>query len=111
MTSPIAAVDPVIHAPKRLAAMAILDSTASVSFSFLREHLELADPDLSKNMSALQAAGYVQVAKSGRGRGSTTTFTMTRAGRQAYHRHRAALIAMIEGPGGRDSGGATGSAP
>jgi DNA-binding transcriptional ArsR family regulator len=99
MTSPIAAVDAVIHAPKRLAAMAILDATESVSFSFLREHLQLADPDLSKNMSALQAAGYVRVAKSGRGRGSTTTYTMTRSGRQAYHRHRAALIAMLDAPG------------
>lgn len=98
MTSPIAGVDAVIHAPKRLAAMAILNATEAVSFSFLREHLELADPDLSKNMSALQAAGYVRVTKSGRGRGSTTTYTMTRAGRQAYHRHRAALIAMLDGP-------------
>lgn len=98
MTSPIAAVDPVIHAPKRLAAMAILNATASVSFSFLREHLQLADPDLSKNMSALNAAGYIHVTKSGRGRGSTTTYTITRTGRQAYHQHRAALIAMLDGP-------------
>jgi DNA-binding MarR family transcriptional regulator len=98
VTSPIAGVDAVIHAPKRLAAMAILNATEAVSFSFLREHLGLADPDLSKNMSALQAAGYVRVTKSGRGRGSTTTYTMTRAGRHAYHRHRAALIAMLEGP-------------
>lgn len=79
--------------------MAILDATESVSFSFLRKHLELADPDLSKNMSALQAAGYVRVTKSGRGRGSTTTYTLTRAGRLAYHRHRTALIAMLNGPG------------
>lgn len=99
MTSPIAGVDPVIHAPKRLAAMAVLDATEGVSFSFLREHLRLADPDLSKNMSALQAAGYVNVIKSGHGRGSTTTYAMTRAGRQAYRRHRAALIAMLGGPG------------
>ncbi len=99
MTSPIAEVDPVIHAPKRLAAMAILDATEGVAFSFLRDHLGLSDPDLSKNMSALQAAGYVTVTKSGHGRGSTTTYTMTRTGRRAYRRHRAALIAMLDGPG------------
>jgi DNA-binding MarR family transcriptional regulator len=88
--------DPVIHVPKRLAAMAILANAPSVSFRFLKEQLQLADSDLSKQMSALEAAGYVKSTKDGHGRGASTTFSMTRAGRKAYAAHCAALRALID---------------
>ncbi len=92
----IADLDPIIHAPKRLAAMAIVANAPHVTFAFLREHLALSDSDLSKQMSALEDAGYVTVAKAGRGRGSSTTFSITRAGRKAYEAHRAALVALLD---------------
>ncbi|MBG6226507.1 DNA-binding transcriptional ArsR family regulator [Arthrobacter sp. CAN_A2] len=95
MSSPLTDLDAVIHAPKRLAAMAILAATSGTDFSFLRTHLQLSDSDLSKQMSALRAAGYVKVSKSGRGHGSTTTYTITRAGSAAYRRHRQALEALL----------------
>lgn len=95
---PLEDLDPVIHAPKRLAAMAILDSAQYADFAFLREALGLSDSDLSKQMTALQQAGYVEVTKTGRGRGSVTTFTITPAGAQAYRRHRQALTALLENP-------------
>lgn len=88
--------DPVIHAPKRLGAMAIVANAPHASFAFLREHLGVSDSDLSKQMSALEAAGYVSSSKSGRGRGSRTTFSITRAGRRAYDAHRSALTALLE---------------
>ncbi|GAA4114284.1 transcriptional regulator [Nocardioides fonticola] len=87
--------DPLIHAPKRLAAMAILEISTQATFPALRERLAVSDSDLSKQMSALEAAGYVEVRKSGRGRGSTTTFRITDAGRSAYRRHRRALEAIL----------------
>lgn len=101
VTSPLAALDSVIHAPKRLAAMAMLDAAESADFGFLREHLGLSDSDLSKQMSALQQAGYVRATKTGRGRGSTTRFTITADGRAAYRTHREALTALLhaEPPG------------
>jgi len=86
--------DPVIHAPKRLGAMAILANTSSTDFGFLRDHLDLSDSDLSKQMTALQDAGYISVHKSGRGRGGTTTYSITSAGRDAYRSHVAALQAI-----------------
>lgn len=87
--------DPVIHAPKRLAAMAMLTSASAVSFAFLREQLGISDSDLSKQMAALEKAGYVKISKSGRGRGATTTYRITRAGLAAYRRHAAALRALL----------------
>jgi DNA-binding transcriptional ArsR family regulator len=87
--------DPVLTAPKRLAAMALLRRAGATDFGFLREHLRVSDSDLSKQMAALQAADYVKVAKTGRGRGATTSFAITRAGRAAYDAHRATLQSML----------------
>lgn len=89
--------DPVIHAPKRLAAMAVLSTATTVTFPFLREHLGVSDSDLSKQMATLERAEYVEVRKAGRGRGATTTYRITRTGRSAYDRHRRALAAILDG--------------
>lgn len=95
-TASIKDLDPVIHAPKRLAAMAMLANSESTDFPFLREHLGVSDSDLSKQMAALEQAGYVAISKSGRGRGATTTYRITDDGRSAYQRHRAALRALLD---------------
>lgn len=91
----IDALDPLIHAPKRLAAMAVLASSSSVSFGFLRDHLGVSDSDLSKQMSALERAGYVKREKTGYGRGGATWYKITRTGTDAYNRHLAALRAIV----------------
>ncbi|WP_246157871.1 winged helix-turn-helix domain-containing protein [Catellatospora sichuanensis] len=83
--------------PKRLAAMAVLANAPSVSFRFLKDHLQLTESDLSKQMSTLESAGYVSSAKDGHGRGSSTTYRITKAGQQAYESHCAALRALIGG--------------
>lgn len=88
--------DSVIHAPKRLRAMAILGAAKWVEFSFLREQLEVSDSDLSKQMAALTDAGYAEVKKNGHGRGSTTWFGITSAGRRAFNSHVAALRALVD---------------
>lgn len=87
--------DPALTAPKRLAAMALLSRSSAADFTVLRHHLGVSESDLSKQMSALVAAGYVSARKSGRGRGSVTTYQATRDGRKAYVRHRAALEAIL----------------
>jgi DNA-binding MarR family transcriptional regulator len=87
--------DPALTAPKRLAAVALLSRATDADFAVLREHLGVSDSDLSKQMTTLESLGYVAVRKSGRGRGSTTSFRITRAGRAAYDRHRRALEAIL----------------
>jgi DNA-binding MarR family transcriptional regulator len=100
MTEPTAAsvlagLDPVLTAPKRLAIMAVLETSQSADFGFLRDHLSVSDSDLSKQAAALEQAGYLSVTKSGRGRGGVTTFKATKAGRRAYQRHRDTLRALL----------------
>jgi DNA-binding MarR family transcriptional regulator len=92
----LADLDPVIHAPKRLAAMAILANSTTTDFAFLRDHLGVSDSDLSKQMSTLERAGYVEVTKTSRGRGGSTWYRVTAEGTRAFTRHMAALNALAQ---------------
>ena len=87
--------DPVLNAPKRLAIMAVLVGATSADFAFLRDHLRVSDSDLSKQAAQLESAGYLTVVRNGRGRGSTTAFKATKAGRRAYAKHRDALRSLL----------------
>jgi len=91
-------IDPVIHPPKRLAAMALLAHAQSADFRFVRDHLRVSDSDLSKQMAELAKAGYVEIRKQGRGPGASTTYRITRAGRRAYADYRAAISALLADP-------------
>lgn len=95
MSSPLDGLDPTLNQPKRLAAIAMVAASTSCDFAFLREQLQISDSDLSRHMSALNHAGYVSVRKSGSGRGSTTTYSITPAGRTAYGRHRDTLTQFL----------------
>src|SRR3954454_12465867 len=100
MTFPQSALDgldPILNAPKRLAIMAVLATSTTTDFAFLREHLGVSDSDLSKQAAALETAGYLTIAKSGRGRESVTAYKATRLGRRASQQHRATLRSLLDG--------------
>lgn len=86
--------DPVLNAPKRLAALGVITNAKKVEFSFLSQHFQLSDSDLSKQMSALVDARYVTANKVGKGRTRKTWYTATAAGRRALATHVAALNAL-----------------
>lgn len=90
--------DPVIHAPKRLALMALLAHAQDADFAFARDTLRISDSDLSKQASALADADYLTITKSGHGRGGVTTYKITKTGREAYQTHRTALESLLTGP-------------
>lgn len=91
--------DPVIHAPKRLAFMALLAHAHDADFAFVREALAVSDSDLSKQAAALAEANYIAINKTGRGRGATTSYRITKSGRAAYQRHKEAIEALLSGNG------------
>jgi DNA-binding MarR family transcriptional regulator len=95
MKNPLDGLDPTLNQPKRLAAIAMIAASTSCDFTFLRDQLQLSDSDLSKHMTALSHAGYITIRKTGRGRGSTTTYSITTDGRTAYTRHRETLTAFL----------------
>lgn len=87
--------DEVIHAPVRLSIMSALAAADRVDFRFLRELVEVSDSLLSKHMSLLEDAGYVEVIKGYQGKRPRTWFTLTDAGRAAFDAYLAALREIV----------------
>lgn len=87
--------DPILSTPKKLAAIGMLANVRRVEFAYIRDHLELSDSDLSKQMSALAEAGYVVAKKTGRGRDRKTWYSITPAGSHALTTHLEALNALV----------------
>jgi len=89
--------DEVIHAPVRFSIVASLAAADEAEFSAVRDTVEVSDSVLSRQVSTLEAAGYVKVRKGYMGERPRTWLSLTAAGRAAFDRHRAALRAIAEG--------------
>lgn len=89
------AFDPLIHAPHRLQICAILDTVDKAGFALLRDQLGVSESVLSKQVKALEDAGYVSVSKGTREGRVRTWAAFTKAGRAAYRGHVAALRAIV----------------
>lgn len=89
---PFLQLDRVIHERGRLAIMSMLAASPELSFTELRDALEMTDGNLTTHVRTLQEAGYVSVAKSYRNRRPLTTVSLTPAGRLAF----AGYIALLE---------------
>jgi DNA-binding MarR family transcriptional regulator len=87
--------DDVIHAPVRLSIMAALAGADRIDFGYLRELVEVSDSLLSKHMTTLENAGYIEVIKGYHGKRPRTWYRLTDAGRTAYLDYLAALNEII----------------
>jgi DNA-binding MarR family transcriptional regulator len=81
-----AAFDELIHAPLRLQICAMLAPVQSLPFAEIRDNLEISDSVLSKHLSALAEAGYVEVSRVRADSRSRRQVTLTRPGRSAGDR-------------------------
>lgn len=79
--------------------MAILAAASKAEFRFVRDHVEVTDSMLSKQMSLLQEAGYVKVDKGHVGKMPRTWLSLTTEGRRAFDRHLAALREIAQSNG------------
>lgn len=86
--------DELIHAPLRLRICAMLSPVQRLAFSEIRDSLGVSDSVLSKHLSALAEAGYVEVRRVRAGARSRRQITLTRPGRAALRGHLAALKAI-----------------
>lgn len=89
-----AAFDELIHAPLRLQICAMLSPVRSLPFAEIRDSLGISDSVLSKHLSALAEAGYVEVSRVRADSRSRRQVTLTKPGRSALHGHLAALQAI-----------------
>jgi len=91
--------DDLLGHPVRFSIMALLAAAEKVEFGFVRDHVEVTDSILSKQMSALEQAGYVKVDKGFVGKRPRTWLSLTKEGRRVFARHLAALREIAKGNG------------
>jgi DNA-binding MarR family transcriptional regulator len=91
------ALDEVIHAPVRFSVMATLAAAEEAEFGFVRDGVQVSDSVLSKTVTALERAGYVEVRKGYVGKRPRTWLQLSERGRRAFDAHVAALRAIAEG--------------
>lgn len=87
--------DGTIHAPVRLSIMSALAETDEVDFAFLRDLIDVSDSLLSKHISTLEKAGYLEVKKGFVDKRPNTWLTITDEGLAAYKQYVNALQRII----------------
>ncbi len=90
-----AAFDELIHAPLRLQICAMLAPVQSLPFADIRDSLDISDSVLSKHLTALAEAGYVEVSRVRADSRSRRQVALTKPGRTALRGHLAALQAIV----------------
>ena len=91
--------DELIHAPTRLGIVSLLAASQWADFKFIRDRLGLSDSALSKQLTTLEEAGYVQIRKGFVGKRPRTSARLTPTGRTAFERHVAALQELVSHSG------------
>lgn len=91
-----AGLDPLIHPLQRIKICAFLDPVEEEEFGELRNLLETSDSALSKQLSVLTEAGYVEQRRTSRGGRSRVRVRLTPAGRRAFRGHLDALAVLAQ---------------
>src|SRR5437660_7583813 len=76
--------DPLLHERGRLAIVSVLAAVEGLTFTELRDQLEMTDGNLSVHLQRLEDKGYVAIDKRFVGRRPQTTCRLTTAGRRAF---------------------------
>ena len=88
--------DTLLHEPGRLAIVAMLASVASLTFTELRDALEMTDGNLSVHLQKLEDKGYVTIDKQFVGRRPQTTCRLSKQGRKALTHYLDQLEAIVQ---------------
>jgi DNA-binding MarR family transcriptional regulator len=97
----VARFDELIHPPTRLAIVSLLAASQWADFKFIRDSIGLSDSALSKQLTTLEQAQYVEIRKGFVGKRPRTSARLTQAGRTAFEQHVAALQDMVARSGMR----------
>ena len=92
----ISNVDRLLHEPSRTIIVAILYAVESADFLYLQREAGLTKGNLSAHLSKLEAAGYVDIEKTYKGKIPLTLCKLTDDGRKAFEDYRKQLQSFIE---------------
>ena len=88
-------INPLLHSELRLKIMVALDSLESADFMYLCQITDSTRGNLSTQLTTLKDAGYIEVSKSGIGRFSRTTCSITHHGHEALQAYEEGLRRMF----------------
>jgi DNA-binding MarR family transcriptional regulator len=86
----------VIHEKGRLAIMSMLAASPELSFTELREALQMTDGNLTTHIRTLQETGYVSITKSFQNNRPLTTCALTAAGKKAFTNYINLLETIVQ---------------
>lgn len=81
---PFLQLDRVIHEKGRLAIMSLLAASPQLSFTEMRDTLNMTDGNVTAHLRTLHEAGYIAITKAFHGGRTLTTYSLTGAGRSAF---------------------------
>ncbi|MFD9893420.1 winged helix-turn-helix domain-containing protein [Amycolatopsis sp. NPDC059027] len=87
--------DPLLLDPTRLSIVALLGATKWAEFGWVRDEVGLSDSALSKQITNLAKAEYVEVKKGYVGKRPRTWLNLGQAGHEALRAHVAALHRIV----------------
>lgn len=88
-------INPLLHSELRLKIMVALDSLKSADFMYLCQITDSTRGNVSTQITTLKEAGYLNVSKTGIGRFSRTTCSITELGREALRAYEEGLRNMF----------------
>lgn len=89
-------VDRLIHEPSRLVIVTILYSLESADFLYLQRETGLTRGNLSSHLGKLEAAGYIEIEKTYRGKIPLTLCRLTKEGQTAFKQYRKQLKRFVD---------------
>lgn len=96
MKNPIADLNKIFDSRIRLGVMSMLVVNNEIGFNDLKQMLELTDGNLASHLNTLEQAEFIKVHKGFIGRKTSTTYSITPLGKQAFKAHLDALEKMIK---------------
>jgi DNA-binding MarR family transcriptional regulator len=84
----LAGLDPLIHAPARLMVLTYLYVVEAIDFVYLKRVTELSWGNLSRHLSKLEEAGYVEIEKTFQDKKPHTMIRLTDQGRAAFRAYK-----------------------
>jgi len=91
----LGSIDDAIHQKARMGIMSLLITLEETDFKLLKETLTLSDGNLSTHLTLLEERGYLEVHKEFVRKKPRTTYRITDAGRNAFHRYILALERIV----------------
>jgi DNA-binding MarR family transcriptional regulator len=87
--------DPLIHAPVRLAILSLLMTVEEADFTYLKDHTGATEGNLSTHLTRLEEGGLITVTKTFYKKRPRTICAVTQEGRKRFHHYLSCLEAIL----------------